>query len=279
MARLAKCWNSTIICPQELIGRSYIFELMGIKAGMIQESKEKNAKRKPSIWVAFWVFLEMVTVIGQQIIFLDDPEFYDIPDELLKQRPLLIDPSNPYINVMACFCGSQSVQRLFSHCAEESLKRFHRLERQVQTGSGFLQLKELFLPQLLPFLFSPPPIGPMMPQSWLIGVQSGACPLQPRLIVRNTALNKKTRSQIAKFLKAFSAFVSVCDIEFNYKFSGDRRICAKCSVEKTIDYLFGRSNWYPAQDRHCNYDVTAKIPIGAYGRDYLIISSNWFCSN
>ena len=146
MARLAKCWNSTIICPQELIGRSYIFELMGIKAGMIQESKEKNAKRKPSIWVAFWVFLEMVTVIGQQIIFLDDPEFYDIPDELLKQRPLLIDPSNPYINVMACFCGSQSVQRLFSHCAEESLKDFTDLKDRSKLAPGSSSLRNCSCP-------------------------------------------------------------------------------------------------------------------------------------
>ena len=115
-----------------------------------------------------------------------------------------------------------------------------------------------------------------MPQNWLIRVRSEAAPLQPRVIVRNGALNKETRSQIAQFHKAFSAFVSVFDIESNYNIPGRNKTSAKQSITKTIDHIFRQKcKWIPCHDRHANHDVTFEIPIGPFKMDYLVISSDW----
>ena len=281
MARLAKGWNSTIICTEPLFGRSYTFELLGIAAGR----NEENLNPDPSILSAFRKFLEIVQDIGQQSIIFDySVDFYsrsDTPHEILAQKPLILDPSNPYNNIMAGFRGRNSViiQKTFSNCAKETLERLERVEEQIETTPEFPQLKEIFLPQP-----RPPLIGPVrMPQGWLIGAQSGVRRLQPKVVVRNRELGKKKKSEISDYQKAFSAFLFISNIEANYKMMpGDRKMSAQESIQKSIDHLLGRgggsgcqSNWSASQETHADYDVTFEIPIGSGGGDALIISSNW----
>ena len=94
--------------------------------------------------------------------------------------------------------------------------------------------------------------------------------------MRNDALNKKTRSQIAQFHKAFSAIVFISDIESNYDIPFLRKISAQQSITKTIDHIFRRrGKWIPSNDTHDNRDVTFEIPIGPVKMDYLVISSDW----
>ena len=187
------------------------------------------------------LFLRMVRDIEQQrILFTYSEDFYsksDTPIEVLNQTPLILDPSNPYNNVMSTF--SPLAQHLFSDCAKETLKRLERAKKQIEMDLALPHLTEIFVPQLTP------PASPVrMPQNWLIGVQSEAAPLQPRVIVRNAALNKETRSQIAQFHKAFSAFVSVFDIESNYNISGRRKISPQQSMEKTIGHILNlKGKW------------------------------------
>ena len=146
MARLAKCWNSTIICNEFLFGRSYTFELLGIKAGRDEEETKKKIGQTPSILRAFRLFLRMVRDIEQQrIVFSYSGDFFsesDTPDEVLNQTPLILDPSNPYNNVMSTF--SPLAQHLFSDCAKETLKKLERVKEQIEMGLGNPQLKELF---------------------------------------------------------------------------------------------------------------------------------------
>ena len=76
MARLAKCWNSTIICNEFLFGRSYTFELLGIKAGREEEEAKKKIGQTPSILRVFRLFLRMVLDIEQQrILFTYSEDF------------------------------------------------------------------------------------------------------------------------------------------------------------------------------------------------------------
>ena len=273
MARLAKCWNATIICNEFLFGRSYTFELLGIQAGREEEETKQKIGVTPSIVDAFTLFLKMVLDIEtQRILFTYSEDFYsesDTPIEVLNQTPLILDPSSPYNNVMSTF--SPLAQHLFSDCAKETLKRLDRAEKQIEMDLVFPHLTEIFLPQLTP-LASPI----RMPQNWLIQVQSEAVPLQPRVIVRNAALNKETRSQIAQFHKAFSTFMSVFDIVSNYDIPGGSKISAKQSITRTIDHIFRRKRkWIPCDDMHDNRDVTFEIPIGPFKMDYLVISSDW----
>ena len=273
MARLAKGWNSTIICTKSLFGRSYTFELLGIQAGR----EEEDLNSEPSILRAFRLLLKRVENIGQQRIVFDYSEDYysrfDTPHEILAQKPLIVDPSNPYNNVMSSFRGRISVQQLFSDCAKESLQRLEAVEKEIEMGNDFPNLKEIFLPQ---------PVGlASMPPRWLIGAQSGVKRLQPKVVVQKTTLKK--RSEISDYQKAFSAFLFISDIESNYKtMPGDRKMSAQDSIEKAIYHLLGmgpgsagQSSCVVSPETHTDFDVTFEIPIGSGGDDILILSSNW----
>ena len=136
VARLAKYWNSTISwSPRTRVsGRSTIFELLGITAGL---DEEKNAK--PSIGNAFKKFLEMVASLKRQRIV--HYEFYDesdVPPKIMKKTPLILDPSSPYNNLMFGF--PRNIMELFSECARESLSVFDDdIEKAVHLHSGELK--------------------------------------------------------------------------------------------------------------------------------------------
>ena len=233
VARLVKCWNSTIICNQFLFGRSYTFELLAIQAGRQEEEIKLKTGRKTSILNAFRMFLQMVENIEEQRIVFDYSEDfyseYDTPDHVLEQTPLILDPSNPYNNVMNSF--PPLARQLFRECAKETLERLEALEDEFKKGLK-PHLKEIFRPQLTPSLGTV-----FVPHRWLIGVQSEETLLQPRLTLRNTALSKETKSVIAEFHKAFSAYLYVLDVESDYKMPGDRQVLAKLSIKTSIDYV------------------------------------------
>ena len=262
VARLAKYWNSTIFYNGSQFRRSYRFELLGVVAG--QEEEQSNSNR-PSILRAFRLFLRRVETINQQEVIFTD--FYDktkIPDYIAEQRPLLMDPTNPFHNLMVNF--DSSAQQLFSQYARESLNRLETVD--------FPDFKGLFQPQ--PKLFQ---AGPEMnlpePVNWLIGSRSRNQFFQPNLKVRKSSLDtdKPTLSNIKKIL---SAFLFVADLEAQHK-EADKIEFAKKSIKEIIDDLFhgSRRSWTSSQDCHENYDVTFEIPIGREGGETLMISASW----
>ena len=111
-------------------------------------------------------FLEIVQDIGQQRIIFDySIDFYsrsDTPDEILAQKPLILDPSNPYNNVMSSF--PPLAQQRFSDCAKETLRRLEAVGKEIEMAQEFPHLKEIFLPQLADAV--------IMSQRWLIREQS-----------------------------------------------------------------------------------------------------------
>ena len=213
----------------------------------------------------------MVEDIGhQQIVFTYSEDFYsrsDTPDEVLAQKPLILDPSNPYNNVMAGFRGRDSVQQLFSDCAKETLRRLEKVEEQIEMGNDALKLKEIFLPQ------TRTPCRPTnVPQMWSVEPQSGPRSLEPKLLVRN-------KMKVTQFQKAFSAFLFASDLEAKHENPSDKTAFVKESIQKGIDHLFGRdggSIGASTEDTQENYDVTFEIPIGRNGEEEtLVISANW----
>ena len=270
VARLAKYWNSTIFYSGSQYGRSYIFELLGIKSG--QEEEQSN-QDDASILRAFRLFLKRVETIDQQKVIFTD--FYDktkIPNHILEQKPLLMDPSNPFNNVMHEF--DPSAQQAFSQYARVSLIRLEKVERQIQLNHGFPDFKSLFQPQ--PILIQ---VGPEMkllkPEKWLIGSRSRNQFFQPNLEVRKSSLDTD-RHALSNIKKILSAFLFVADLEAQHK-EADKKEFAKESIQETIDDLFygSRRSWTSSQDRHDNYDVTFEIPIGREGGETLMVSSNW----
>ena len=97
VARLGKYWSQIILFKHHVHGKSLIFELLATKAALLEEYNFKI----PSMNSAFKRFLTMVCYMKSQYIIFDD--YYkrsDVPSEILKQRPLLLDPVNPYNNLL-----------------------------------------------------------------------------------------------------------------------------------------------------------------------------------
>ena len=267
VARLAKFWNSTIFYNGSQFRRSYRFELLGVAAGQEEEGHNKD---RPSILRAFRLFLIKVETINQQQVIFTD--FYDkakIPGYIVKQRPFLMDPTNPFHNLMVNF--DPSAQQLFSQYARESLYRLERVERQL--NHDFPDFKGLFQPQ--PKLFQ---AGPEMnlpePVKWLVGSRSRNQFFQPNLNVRKSSLDTDMHA-LSNIKKILSAFLFVADLEAQYK-GADRKEFAKDSIKEIIDDFFHGSgtSWTSSQDSHENYDVTFEIPIGREGGETLIVSAN-----
>ena len=262
VARLAKFWNSTILYNGSQFRRSYRFELLGVKAG--QEEEDHN-KDHPSIFRAFRLFLKKVEMIDQQEVIFTD--FYDktkIPDYIAEQRPLLMDPTNPFHNLMVNF--DSSAQQLFSQYARESLNRLETVD--------FPDFKGLFQPQ--PKLFQ---AGPEMnlpePVNWLIGSRSRNQFFQPNLKVRKSSLDSDKHA-LSNIKKILSAFLFAADLVAQHT-GADKIEFVKYSIHEAIDDLFhgSRRSWTSSQECHENYDVTFEIPIGREGGETLLISSNW----
>ena len=270
VARLVKYWNSTIFYSGSQYGRSYIFELLGIKSG---QEEEENNQEDASILRGFRFFLKRVEKINQQqVVFAD---FYDrtqVRSYILEQKPLLMDPSNPFNNVMHDF--DSSTQEVFSQYARVSLQRVLKVERQIQLNHSFPDFKGLFQPQ--PILVK---AGSEMklPKSvnWLVGSRSWDQFFQPDLKVRKASLDTD-KYALPNIKKILSAFLFIANLEAQHK-GADKKESAKESIQETIDDLFygSRRTWTTSQDSHENYDVTFEIPIGREGGDTLIISSNW----
>lgn len=97
VARLGKYWSQIILFKHHVHGKSLIFELLATKAALLEEYNFKV----PSINRAFKRFLTMVcNMKSQDIVFDDYYKRSDVPSEILKKRPVLLDPVNPYNNLL-----------------------------------------------------------------------------------------------------------------------------------------------------------------------------------
>merc|ERR1719411_895344 len=97
IARLGKYWNQGNLFKEYVYGISTIVESLAIKAAM----DEENEKSDPSLAKAFERFLKNCCYIrGQEIVFEEYYVTKDIPSEIRRQRPLLMDPVNQYNNLL-----------------------------------------------------------------------------------------------------------------------------------------------------------------------------------
>ena len=101
MARLAKEWNSKVRYDGDIGGRSTIFELIGITAGRDEESKNPWS---PSLVNAFRRFLSRVCDLkNQKIAYYEFYKETDVPKRVKSKKPLVLDPSNPFDDLMRKF--------------------------------------------------------------------------------------------------------------------------------------------------------------------------------
>ncbi|XP_071847567.1 2'-5'-oligoadenylate synthase 2-like [Apostichopus japonicus] len=129
MSRLAKYWGNQH--PFNLKGKSSIMEYLGARAA---ENEESHGSQ--DLLNAFRRFLNMVEQPQSICVYWDD--FYsiaDIPQKIIKQRPLLLDPSNPHDNF---FKGvSHDQYHLLSHSAKRTLTELNEAERNGSVPAMF----------------------------------------------------------------------------------------------------------------------------------------------
>lgn len=102
VARLAKFWSQNQSFEKKIYGQSTIMELLATKAGQ----EEINNNTNPSLGNAFKRFLVILRNISDaNVIFLNYYGKSEVPMEVLKQKPLLLDPTNPYNNLLGGECG------------------------------------------------------------------------------------------------------------------------------------------------------------------------------
>ena len=134
VARLAKYWNSTISLspPTRVSARSTIFELLGITSRS-RRRKEDRTFHSQCLQKLSWNGCVTGRIKGSFIISFTVNLMFR--KKILKKKPLILDPSSPYNNLMDRF--PRNVMQLFSECASESLSTFDvDIKRAVHMHSG-----------------------------------------------------------------------------------------------------------------------------------------------
>ncbi len=131
--RLTKFWNKTLFIDEFIPNRSTIIELVAIDAAKKEESKFFNCLSR-----AFFNFLKSMSEFDELVIIYE--VFYNrnhIDKLISKQKPLILDPTNPYFNVANIQISSI---KMLKDYASETLNRW---ENPIITPD----LNKLFEPQ------------------------------------------------------------------------------------------------------------------------------------
>ncbi len=238
-------------------------ELIAIDAA---KEEERANPYNPSMLRAFRLFLKRVENISSLKIAFYEMYYKqaDVPSQVLRQTPLLLDPSSPWNNYLFKF--GRPEQRFFSNCARNTLHRLERVETQCRLNHGYPDFKGLFLPQ-------PTMIGPQqglpIPSNWMVDHPERTKRTQPNLIIRKRALENKYIFNV--ILKAMAAFVYIAELQ-----SKHTQVKTREAVKDLIEDVFrgSKANWTSSYDSHNDFDVTFEIPVVS-GESLIRISSNW----
>ena len=136
MARLAKFWGQTLLHSEYLAGKSTILELLGIKAAM-----EEEKAGHPTHQGAFRRFLvKMKDLSTINLVFQDYYSLSDIPSSVVKESPLLLDPTNPYNNLLS---SPGTYLEVFSNSATSALEVLDKMSCQVAELDRVFQTQPL----------------------------------------------------------------------------------------------------------------------------------------
>ncbi|CAJ1370787.1 unnamed protein product [Effrenium voratum] len=203
LARLMKFWSHSLLVPGFFNGRSYTMELLAVAAS--QDMMDEDMLR------GFRMALDKVRNFRNLNVIFE--RFYTKQDVGLKDsRPLLLDPSNPWNNLL-------SPDRLifFEKLAAFADETLRRLDVAHRTAVG------------LDVLFKPQPdvwFGlPQRPQdcSWLVGTQVTPEVQQPIVRIQSQGLHVESLQLIAHVLALWLA---------THKPQPDQ---VRRSVEKAVD--------------------------------------------
>ena len=126
IARLAKFWSQTVLFVGVGCGKSFFIELVACKAAMDVETENVTSK-ETSYFCSFVKFLLMVKNIKELSVVFEDLYTRDsVPDYVLEQKPLLLNPVNPFQNMFEVV--DDSFMETMSHAANVTLSRLQSEE-------------------------------------------------------------------------------------------------------------------------------------------------------
>lgn len=259
LCRLAKFWNGTVLFEARVSGRSSIIEYLAVKCGQDEEQAALNGSL--SLSRAFRRFLTLLTKhqsIG--IVFYD---FYR--DSLVPQyqKPFLIDPSNPFNNLLNGV-DAEFMPRLSGY-ARETLTRLDKCER------NFLEeIEKLFYPQpdLRHWFTNNVDVNTV---HTLLGSYQNCEEKSPKLIVRRETFDGRSLENMKKLMASVVDHV-IATAQVKSKETNVHEITK--AAENLIDRSFyGKEHsWSTTVQKHEDFDITFILPLHTKNRDALRIS-------
>ncbi|XP_067138960.1 2'-5'-oligoadenylate synthase 3-like [Centruroides vittatus] len=186
--RLAKFWNKTLFIKRYFSGRSSMIEAIALYVAKEEQRKYSNV----SILRAFREFLQLMTNLDNlNIVFGEHYSFNEVDDYIRMQRPLVLDPSNPYNNLAYPFIQKETVKDDFEQFAAITISRLEQFFRDLNVNA-------IFDPQPLQAPIedvrrSVPPI-----ENWLFTVEEENSNKNPNVIIRNEREAKTLGVEIIK---------------------------------------------------------------------------------
>lgn len=260
LARLAKLWSKTVCVEEFHSGRSTIMEYISIRAAEIEQRNGRENTLK-----AFRRFLSIIGCQEEKInIFWTD--YYDdsgIDDRMKGTRPLLLDPTNPFNNILR---GKNKgyMQQMESY-ARVTLGRLDEAECQALRG-GDIDMNAIFQHQpswmYLPIISRP---SAKKPRNFYVGVHDGdGGLLMPKTVKKSGAFRDTDREIIENFLFSFTDITATSS-----KKKGERNVAE--IVQRDVQKMIAPdTSWGPGGEGS-NKDARMEIPFkDENGRDKVL---------
>jgi hypothetical protein len=253
VVRLAKFWNKTLHQFPYISGRSTMIELIAIHAATIQEQGQRSCLE------GFKIFLTLMKEFDKlSIIFFEGSQ---VPAFVRDQRPLVLDPVNPYNN-FADFRDDNKAN-VISKFKEYSSTTLARL-------NGFTGLPHLF--EVQPKIFIP---AILQPPNWVVSPKTMKL-VNPKMNVRMSDKDFKPKDLAVKamqtcFMTSMAALtlggkkVDMTDVDEAMKNCVDLNILGNPSPR----------HWGGSGGKHEDFNVTFMIPVPGIPDQCMELSASW----
>jgi hypothetical protein len=256
VARLAKFWNKTLHIDCNISGRSTLIELIGIYAGR----KEEQTGRR-SLLEGFKSFLQLMTNFRKiEIVFLENYGRHEIPWDVQAQRPLVLDPANPFNNFAKFKRNNDLIIRKFEVFSKETLCRLN--------GTSSSPVFEV-----QPKYILPENVELRKPKKWLIGWRT-ICRRHPEMIVRIPDQQFKEHALMVKSIQqcilTTTNSLSFLSIRDSTKMQDAVQKCVDESIRG--EYV----QWVTATgDTHESRSITLHVPIAGEPNRCIAVSHDF----
>ena len=298
--RLAKLWKARCQALSSTFPVWFSSFLVEIIASDAAKTELRDNANDASLVRVFEHFLMALSKPDQLCIMMTDPECSQenaCPTWITKQRPLVLDPINPYCNI-ASQLGDWSTVRMLAKATLDKV-------RKINSSSSPFLIPDLFMPQLgndIPAMFKwcNFQLQFILNCSWIQTLQVRKIKdlkgqrMKPGVEWRSQdQLDLRACPEEAQrhILDAFKTFVEVSTTALLYHVAQERQnhgtgevVATAAFVDTMLCQVFGKTktSWTPTNETHESRDITCtfgQVPLSSPHKDdlryiYLELSAN-----